>query len=184
MYQPRLHRGPGASAACGKSLPLSPPPGSYTAAQSVSLTDSTPAALIYYTTNNTTPTIASALYSAGTPLQISSTTTVQAIAVASGYSTSAVSSGTRVPSVRKEPHRSGLGEGVNLSAVDNVVGIANTGSPVPSGGFDSEGYAYAATLLGGSLSWAGSTFTLGAAGSVDAVSSTTIALPAGNDATQ
>jgi hypothetical protein len=33
------------------------------------------------------------------------------------------------------------------------------------------------------LSWAGSTFTLGAAGTSDAVSGTTIALPAGNDST-
>ena len=38
-------------------------------------------------------------------------------------------------------------------------------------------------LLGTSLSWNGSTFTLGAAGASDAVSSTTIALPAGNDST-
>ena len=42
-------------------------------------------------------------------------------------------------------------------------------------------YAYAATLLGTSLSWAGSTFTLGAAGASDAASKTTLALPAGND---
>ena len=62
-------------------------------------------------------------------------------------------------------------------------GIANTGSPVPNGGLDTEGYAYAAALLGTSLSWNGSTFTFGAAGTSDAVSSTTIALPAGNDST-
>ena len=73
---------------------LSPPPGTYTSAQSVTLSDSTPGALIYYTTNGTTPTMSSSLYSPGTPLQISSTTTVEAIAVASGYSNSAVTSGT------------------------------------------------------------------------------------------
>jgi polygalacturonase len=70
---------------------------------------------------------------------------------------------------------------VNLSAVANVVGIANTGSPAPDGGLDNDGYAYSATLLGDSLTWSGSTFMLGAAGVPDAVSSTTIALPAGND---
>ena len=48
---------------------------------------------------------------------------------------------------------------------------------------DGGGHAYSATLLGTSLSWNGSTFTLGAAGTSDAVSSTTIALPAGNDST-
>ena len=50
-------------------------------------------------------------------------------------------------------------------------------------GLDMDGYAYSATLLGTSLSWGGSSFTLGAAGVADAVSSTTIALPAGNDST-
>ncbi len=72
---------------------------------------------------------------------------------------------------------------VNLSAVDTITGIANIGSPVPNGGLDTEGYAYAAALLGTSLTWNGSTFTLGAAESADAVSSRTIALPAANDST-
>jgi hypothetical protein len=54
---------------------------------------------------------------------------------------------------------------VNLAAVDNVVGIVSNGSPVSGGGLDKDGYAYSANLLGASLSWAGSTFTLGAPGS-------------------
>ena len=49
-------------------------------------------------------------------------------------------------------------------AVDNVVGIVADGSPVPNGGLDHDGNAYSATLLGTSLSWAGSTFTLGPQG--------------------
>ena len=69
------------------------------------------------------------------------------------------------------------------AAVDNVVGIAHTGSPVTNRGLDDDGYAYAATLLGTSLSWAGSTFTLGAAGIPDAASSATITLPAGRGST-
>jgi hypothetical protein len=67
--------------------------------------------------------------------------------------------------------------------VDNVVGIVAEGSPVTHGGLDNDGYAYAAPLLGTSLSWADSTFKLGAAGAYDAVSNTTIALPAGQDST-
>ena len=68
-------------------------------------------------------------------------------------------------------------------AANNVVGIANTGSPVTNRGLDNDGYAYSAALLGTSLSWAGSTFTLGTAGTPDAVSSATITLPAGHGST-
>ena len=82
---------------------LSPSPGSYSSPQAVTLSDSTPAALIYYTLNGTTPTTSSSLYSPGTPLQISSTTTVEAIAVASGYSNSAVTSGTYTITSRNDP---------------------------------------------------------------------------------
>ncbi len=157
---------------------LSPSPGSYTSTQSVTLSDTTPGAVIYYTTNGTTPTTSSAKFSPGTPLQVSSTTTIEAIAVASGYGNSAVSSGTYTITSQGTAPIS-----VNLSSVDNITGIVTNGSPVPNGGLDGDANAYSATLLGTSLSWNGSTFTLGAAGSSDAVSSTTIALPAGNDST-
>ena len=59
---------------------------------SVTLSDSTPGASIYYTTNGTTPTTASALYS--TPIPVNSTTTINAIAAASGKTNSPVSSAT------------------------------------------------------------------------------------------
>jgi len=58
------------------------------APQSVSLTSSTPGAAIYYTTDGSTPTTASALYS--TPLQISATTTLKAIAAVAGKEDSRV----------------------------------------------------------------------------------------------
>ncbi|MGC2161964.1 MAG: chitobiase/beta-hexosaminidase C-terminal domain-containing protein [Silvibacterium sp.] len=70
---------------------FSPAAGTYTAAQDVSLSDTTSGASIYYTTNGSTPTTASALYS--TPIAVSSTTTIEAIAVASGYANSDVASG-------------------------------------------------------------------------------------------
>ena len=106
----------------------------------------TPGAVIYYTTNGTTPTTSSAKYTPGTPLQISSTTTIEAIAVASGYGNSAVSSGTYTITSQGTAPIS-----VNLSRVDNVTGIVTNGSPVPSGGLDGDGDAYSATLLGTSL---------------------------------
>ena len=71
---------------------FSPAPGTYTSGQSVALADATTGAAIYYTTNGTTPTTASTLYSS--PIAVSSTTTINAIAVESGYSSSAVATGT------------------------------------------------------------------------------------------
>jgi hypothetical protein len=54
---------------------------------------------------------------------------------------------------------------VNLAAVGNVVGVADNGTAPANGGWDSEGYAYSGSLLGTTISSAGSTFTLGGAGS-------------------
>ncbi|MGD0505294.1 MAG: putative Ig domain-containing protein [Steroidobacteraceae bacterium] len=53
---------------------------------------------------------------------------------------------------------------VNLAAADNVVGVASNNSSVTNGGLDGEGYAYSATLLGGSVTWDGSTFSVGPSG--------------------
>jgi hypothetical protein len=150
---------------------FSPPAGNYSSAQSVSLSDTTPGAVIYYTTDGSTPTTSSPKYS--TPLSISATTTIKAIAVASGYANSTVASATYTIS-------SSGPVSVNLSSADNVYGIVANGSAVPSGGLDGAGYAYSGNLLGSSISWSGATFTLGAAGTLNAVNSKTIALPAGN----
>jgi N-acetylneuraminic acid mutarotase len=69
---------------------FSPAAGTYTAVQPVKLTDTTPGAAIYYTTDGTAPTTASSLYSS--PINVGSSETIQAIAVATGYSASAVAS--------------------------------------------------------------------------------------------
>ena len=60
---------------------------SFPSTLSVSITDATPSASIYYTTDGSTPTTGSQLYSG--PFTISATTTVHAIATASGYTQSA-----------------------------------------------------------------------------------------------
>jgi len=62
--------------------------GTYHSIQPVSITDSVQGATFYYTTNGTTPTTGSALY--GGPISVSSSETLQAIAVATGYTESAV----------------------------------------------------------------------------------------------
>jgi hypothetical protein len=69
---------------------FSPKAGTYTTAQSVTITDVTAGAAIYYTSDGTTPTTASNLY--GGPVTVSSTQTLKAMAVASGYGNSAVGS--------------------------------------------------------------------------------------------
>ena len=73
---------------------LSPAPGTYASAQTVTLADATSGATIYYTTDGSTPTTSSSKYT--TPLSIGVGTTVQAIAVASNYTNSATASGAYV----------------------------------------------------------------------------------------
>jgi len=69
---------------------FSVPAGTYTSAQTVSISDSTSGATIYYTTNGTTPTTSSTIYSGG--ITVSASETIEAIAVASGLANSSVAS--------------------------------------------------------------------------------------------
>ena len=71
---------------------FTPAAGTYTSAQSVTIADATPGATIYYTTDGTAPTTASTQYTS--PIPVSATTTINAIATASGFATSAVASAT------------------------------------------------------------------------------------------
>ena len=71
---------------------LAPATESFYVSVSVSVTDSTPSSTIYCTTNGSTPTTASPVYSA--PFTVTSTTTIQCIATASGFLTSGIGSGT------------------------------------------------------------------------------------------
>jgi len=71
---------------------ISPGSGSYSTAQTVTITDETAGAVIYYTTNGTTPTAASETYKA--PIKVSATETVKAIAAATGYAQSPIASAT------------------------------------------------------------------------------------------
>ena len=69
---------------------FSPGTGTYLGTQILTISDSTPGATIYYTTNGTTPTTSSAQYSG--PLAITSSQTIQAIAKAASNAQSGVGS--------------------------------------------------------------------------------------------
>jgi hypothetical protein len=70
---------------------LSPPPGVYASTQTVTMGDSLKGAAIYYTIDGTPPSVTSSLYSG--PIQVTSSMTIQAIAVATGFSNSGVGGG-------------------------------------------------------------------------------------------
>ncbi len=80
---------------------FSPPPSTYTSSQMVTISDTTPGATIYYTTNGTMPTTSSTKYSG--PVTVSSTETLEAIATASGYSTSAVATAVYTINIPSNP---------------------------------------------------------------------------------
>ncbi len=61
---------------------LNPGTGTYNSAQTVTISDSTAGAAVYYTLDGSTPSAASTKYSAA--FTVSTTTTVNAIALASG----------------------------------------------------------------------------------------------------
>lgn len=71
---------------------FSPAEGTYTSAQSVSISTVTSGATIHYTTDGSTPTTSSPVYSS--PINVATTTTIKAMAVKSGMTNSTVSSAT------------------------------------------------------------------------------------------
>jgi hypothetical protein len=89
----------------------------YTQTTTVTLTSSTPGAVIYYTTDGTSPTTSSKRYNSAVP--ISATSIFQAISVADGFSNSAVS--TAVYTIQPFPgngpnYRTGFtGAGITLN---------------------------------------------------------------------
>ncbi|MGA2047210.1 MAG: chitobiase/beta-hexosaminidase C-terminal domain-containing protein [Terracidiphilus sp.] len=73
---------------------ISPAGGTYSTAQTVTLTDATPGAVIYFTTDGTSPTSASTKYMGG--ISVSESETIKAIAVAPGYTKSVVATAAYV----------------------------------------------------------------------------------------
>jgi hypothetical protein len=153
---------------------FSSPSGTYTSVQlSLSMSDATSGASIYYTTNGSTPNSSSSKYAGA--ISITATTTVKAIAIASGYINSPVTSATYTI----QPAATTNSTAVSLAASSNVTGITNNGSAVANGGMDGDGNSYSETLLGSTIAWNGVSFNIGSAGVADAVSNATVALTSG-----
>ena len=66
----------------------------YNTPQSVTLADATPGVSIYYTTDGSTPTTSSAVYSSSAPIAIATTTVIKAFALGGSYGASTVASAT------------------------------------------------------------------------------------------
>ena len=100
----------------------------------MTINTTTPSATIHYTTNGSTPTASSAVYSG--PITVSATETLQPIAVASGLSNSTVgsaaytitSAGATTTSLTASPNQVATGQTLTLTAT-----VQGTGSTTPGG---------------------------------------------------
>jgi sugar lactone lactonase YvrE len=95
---------------------FSPAAGTYTSSQNVRITDSTSGAIIYYTSDGSTPTTSSAKYDG--PIAVTSTETIKALAASSGYADSIVANASYV---------------INLPAADFAVSVSPASLSVSAG---------------------------------------------------
>jgi hypothetical protein len=110
---------------------FSVPAGMYTSEQSVTITDATAGATIYYTTDGTTPTTNSTMYTGA--ITVASSATLQAIAIAPGYTASAVA--TEQYTLNLTPSGFSInGAAVTVSA-GATTGDTSTITITPAGGF-------------------------------------------------
>ena len=103
---------------------FSPVPGTYSGPQTVTISDTTPGVTIYCTTDGSTPTTSSPKYTS--PIVVSTSTTLQAIAAGNGYGQSPVGGGlyriaTTVPTFSLNPGTYNAPQTVTIS--DATAGV-------------------------------------------------------------
>jgi hypothetical protein len=112
---------------------FSPAAGTYTSPQMVTISDATPGATIFFTTDGTTPTTSSTKFTAA--IQVNVTETIKAIAAATGSSNSAVATATYVINAPAPDFQ----VSVNPTALTIVAGQSGTATftVTPQNGFNS-----------------------------------------------
>ncbi len=137
---------------------FSPVGGSYNAAQTVSISTSTTGASIHYTIGSSTPTCSSTIYTS--PLAVSTTKTIRAIACKTGMTNSGVAtasynmnlSAAAIPAFNPAPNTYSSGQNVAISTVTSGATIKyTTDGSVPS---CSVGTTYSSAI------WVPSTMTI------------------------
>ncbi len=107
---------------------FSPAAGSYTGTQAVTLSDANTSATIYYTTNGNSPNSGSTQYHTGTPIQVSTSETVKAIAEFSGATNSAIASAAYTITVATPTFSPAAGSYTGTQAV--TLSDANTSATI------------------------------------------------------
>jgi hypothetical protein len=107
---------------------FSPAAGTYTSAQTVMLGDATPSATIYYTLDGSMPTTSSSQYN--TPINVSTSDTIKAIATAAGFATSAVSSAAYTINVTVAPPTFSPAAGSYTSSQSVSISDATAGATI------------------------------------------------------
>jgi N-acetylneuraminic acid mutarotase len=112
---------------------FNPAAATYTSAQTVTISDTIAGAIIYYTTDGTTPTTASTVYSGA--INVSASETIEALATASGNSTSAVTAAAYI--INLPPPTFTLGASpASLTVMSGSQGSVNL-TVTPQNGFNS-----------------------------------------------
>jgi hypothetical protein len=101
----------------------SPAAGNYTGAQAVALSSLTPAATIHYTTDGSTPTASSPLYTG--PVAVSASETIKALAIAPGFTNSPVTSFPYIITVTPPPVVTPPAAGAFVVNESKIIAAAN-----------------------------------------------------------
>ena len=103
--------------------------GTYTATQSVKISDTTSGATIYYTTDGSTPTASSTKYTGA--ISVSSSETVSAVAIANNYAVSNVASVTYTINIPMSPSAAAGTWSFSNGATYVISNVGGSGTPFP-----------------------------------------------------